>query len=97
MTRSDYHLVMKSQVQISQLKAKLSAYLHTVRKGGELIVMDRNTPVARIVPIDESAPTLTVRMPKPGTPALSEIPLPPPIPGLPDIVEFLIEERNAEG
>jgi antitoxin (DNA-binding transcriptional repressor) of toxin-antitoxin stability system len=59
--------------------------------------MDRNTPVARIVPIDESAPTLTIRMPRPGAPRPCDVPLPPPIPGLPDIVEFLREERDAEG
>ena len=88
---------MKSQVQISELKAKLSAYLHTVRRGGELIVMDRRTPVARIVPIDESPPTLTVRMPRPGAPRPCDVPLPPPQPGLPDIVEFLRAERDAEG
>ncbi len=88
---------MTSQVSISRLKAELSAYLHQVRKGGEIIVMDRQTPVARIVPFDESArPTLTIRLPKPGTPRPCDVPLPPPIPGLPDIVEFLIEEREAD-
>ena len=96
MTRSDYHLVMKSQVQISELKAKLSAYLHTVRRGGELIVMDRRTPVARIVPIDESPPTLTVRMPRPGAPRPCDVPLPPPLPVIPDLEALLREERTPE-
>ncbi len=40
-------------VNIGELKAKLSAHLKTVREGEELLVLDRNTPVARIVPYRE--------------------------------------------
>jgi prevent-host-death family protein len=41
---------MKS-VNIAELKNRLSQYLNEVKAGHELIVRDRNTPVARIVPI----------------------------------------------
>ena len=37
-------------VKIGQLKAQLSAHLQLVRKGEELLVCDREQPVARIVP-----------------------------------------------
>ena len=37
-------------VSISDLKAKLSRYLREVRRGGEVQVLDRGTPVARLVP-----------------------------------------------
>jgi prevent-host-death family protein len=37
-------------VKISDLKARLSAHLQYVRDGEELLVCDRNTPVARIIP-----------------------------------------------
>jgi len=37
-------------VNISVLKAKLSAHLDMVKKGEEVLVCDRNKPVARIVP-----------------------------------------------
>ncbi|HZD47865.1 MAG TPA: type II toxin-antitoxin system prevent-host-death family antitoxin [Silvibacterium sp.] len=40
---------MKS-VQIGDLKNHLSAHLRDVRKGEEIIVRDRNLPVARIIP-----------------------------------------------
>jgi prevent-host-death family protein len=40
---------MKS-VQISDLKNKFSGYLREVRKGEEIIVRDRNLPVAKIIP-----------------------------------------------
>ncbi|MFZ0307207.1 MAG: type II toxin-antitoxin system prevent-host-death family antitoxin [Candidatus Sulfotelmatobacter sp.] len=37
-------------VNISNLKARLSAHIQHVRDGEELLVCDRNKPVARIVP-----------------------------------------------
>jgi prevent-host-death family protein len=37
-------------VNISELKARLSAHIQLVRDGEELLVCDRNKPVARIVP-----------------------------------------------
>jgi prevent-host-death family protein len=38
-------------VRIGNLKAHLSAHIRRVRKGEEVLVCDRNQPVARIVPI----------------------------------------------
>lgn len=96
MTRDDYHLVMKQSVQVSQLKARLSEYLRSVRRGGEVIVMDRKTPVARIVAIEEPAPhVLTVRLPLADSPPPGEVPLPPPLPELPDVVAFLMMDRES--
>jgi prevent-host-death family protein len=42
---------------ISELKARLSAYLDAVRDGDEVLVTDRGRPVARLVPVkgDEEA------------------------------------------
>jgi prevent-host-death family protein len=37
-------------VNISDLKARLSAHIQLVRDGEEVLVCDRNKPVARIVP-----------------------------------------------
>jgi prevent-host-death family protein len=37
-------------VNISDLKARLSAHIKMVRNGEEVLVCDRNKPVARIVP-----------------------------------------------
>lgn len=41
---------MVSTVSISELKANLSRYLREVRRGGEVQVLDRGAPVARLVP-----------------------------------------------
>jgi prevent-host-death family protein len=48
-TTSGHNIVM-SVVKVSELKAKLSAYLSEVRGGGTVVVYDRNTPIARLVP-----------------------------------------------
>ena len=38
-------------VSISELKANLSRYVREVRRGGEVQVLDRGAPVARLVPV----------------------------------------------
>ena len=43
-------MVIMTTVSISALKANLSRYLREVRRGGEVQVLDRGTPVARLVP-----------------------------------------------
>ena len=40
------------KTNIANLKNKLSYYLEKVKKGESIIVLDRTTPVARIVPIE---------------------------------------------
>jgi antitoxin (DNA-binding transcriptional repressor) of toxin-antitoxin stability system len=42
--------VMRS-VNIGELKAHLSAHIQLVRGGEEVLILDRNKPVARLVPI----------------------------------------------
>jgi|SRR5277367_1460439 len=45
-------------VNIGTLKNQLSAYLRYVKNGEEVVVRDRNVPVARIVPILPPDPSL---------------------------------------
>lgn len=45
----DYNCDMRT-VNIGDLKARLSAHIQLVRDGEEVLVCDRNRPVARIVP-----------------------------------------------
>ena len=40
---------------ISEVKNSLSAYLRRVKSGESVLVMDRRTPVARIVPVGHEA------------------------------------------
>lgn len=45
-------MTMKT-TSVAELKRRLSAYLRAVRSGEEIVVTDRGTPVARLVPMDE--------------------------------------------
>ena len=80
-------------VRIAELKARLSEYLRAVRGGETIAVLDRETPVARIVPVPSGA-TLIVRKPAPGAPPLHRVRLPKPIPVDLDVVQTLLEERQ---
>jgi prevent-host-death family protein len=43
---------MKAEIGIAELKGKLSEYLRAVRQGGEVVIKDRETPIARLVPYE---------------------------------------------
>ena len=81
------------QVRIAELKARLSEYLRAVRRGETIAVLDRDTPVAQIVPVrDRSA--LRIRKPAPGTPPPNRVPLPKPAKLNVDVVQLLLQERQ---
>jgi antitoxin (DNA-binding transcriptional repressor) of toxin-antitoxin stability system len=44
------------QVKIADLKNNLSRHLAHVRAGGDLIVLDREMPIARVVPFSVATP-----------------------------------------
>ena len=81
------------QVRIAELKAKLSEYLRAVRRGETITVLDRDTPVAQIVPV-RTPSALRVRKPAPGSPPPNRIPLPKPTKLPIDVVQLLLEERQ---
>jgi prevent-host-death family protein len=81
------------QVRIADLKARLSEYLRAVRRGETIAVLDRDTPVAQIVPIRDR-PALRIRKPPPGAPAPGRVRLPKPAKLTIDIVDLLLEERQ---
>lgn len=84
---------MKKHVQIADLKSHLSEYLRSVRGGQPLIVMDRKTPIARIVPYEQGPATLVIRKRKEGAPKFQDIPLPPPLDPPIDIQKYLDDVR----
>ena len=81
-------------VRIADLKARLSEHLRDVRRGRTLTVLDRDRPIARLVPCDAARTALTVRAPRPGAPPLAKVRLPPPLRLKIDIVDLLAEERQ---
>ena len=50
---------MKS-AKVSELKAKLSAYLADVRRGDSVVVYDRHTPIAHLIPIPDESDDLVI-------------------------------------
>jgi prevent-host-death family protein len=78
-----------SDVRIADLKARLSEHLRSVRNGGELTVLDRDTPVARIIPF--AAPPLEIRKAKRR---LRDLKLPPRPAKRTDSVALLVEDRR---
>lgn len=49
-SRSKRAVSVDGDVTIGQLRDHLSAYLRQVRRGQEIVILDRDTPIARIVP-----------------------------------------------
>lgn len=88
MTIHDHNQVM-SRVGIADLKAHLSQHLRKVRRGRTITVLDRDTPVAQIVPYDAETP-LEVRraMRKP-----SDLRLPPPPSSPTNSLSVLLRDR----
>jgi antitoxin (DNA-binding transcriptional repressor) of toxin-antitoxin stability system len=77
-----------SRVRIAELKARLRAHLRSVRGGRTLSVIDRDTPIARIVPYEAAAP-LEVRR---ATRRARDLSLPPPPAGATDCVAVLLRD-----
>lgn len=61
------------RAQIADLKAHLSQYLAQVRRGDTVVVCDRHTPIARLVPYTEAEDALVVREPTVSTADLKSV------------------------
>jgi prevent-host-death family protein len=95
MTTYDYLLVMSKRsdpsVKVAELKARQSAYLKHVRRGKSVVVCDRDTPIARLVPYDPTPVPLAVR---PAVRSLRDVVLPPPLNRDMGSQDALTEERQ---
>ena len=78
-----------TDVRIADLKARLSEHLRSVRNGGTLTVLDRDTPIARIIPF--AAQPLEIRRPKRR---LRDLKLPPKPAKRTDSLAVLVEDRR---
>jgi antitoxin (DNA-binding transcriptional repressor) of toxin-antitoxin stability system len=58
----------------SEFKARLAHYLGLARNGREVVVKDRDTPVARLVPYKDTIPNPLVITPRdPAAPPLGKV------------------------
>lgn len=94
MTISSHNVAM-TQVRIAELKARLSEYLRAVRRGETIAVMDRETPVAQIIPVRERS-ALRIRKPPAGSRPPNRVALPRRARLELDIVSLLLEERQGQ-
>ena len=78
-----------SKVRIADLKARLSEHLRSVRNGGTVTVLDRDTPVARIIPY--STQSLEIRR---ATRRLRDVKVPPKPAKRTDSLAVLTEDRR---
>lgn len=78
-------------LRVAELKARLSHYLRAVRSGRSLTVYDRDTPVARLVPVEPGPGDLPSRKP---SRRLRDVTLPRPLHPAPQSLDTLLEERR---
>jgi len=81
--------MVMTTVRIAELKSRLSAHLRSVRAGRTLTVLDRDTPIAQIVPF--AAEPLDVRR---ATRRLRDLKLPRRPSSATDSVSILLEDRR---
>lgn len=81
-------------VGIAKFKAHMGRYLREVRKGYSITILDRDHPIATVLPCAAEKPRLNVR---PARRKWGSIVLPPPLPpGSPDSLTILLEDRNRD-
>jgi antitoxin (DNA-binding transcriptional repressor) of toxin-antitoxin stability system len=77
------------RVGIADLKARLSQHLKWVKRGRSLTVLERDTPIARIVPY--AVEPVEIRR---AIRRVSELRLPPPLPTSTNSLAVLLEDRR---
>ncbi len=82
----------RKEVGVAELKSHLSEYLRQVRSGESIVILDRDRPIARLVPYEDEHIPLIIRK---ATGDHREWVAPPPqdLGGL-DAVEILLELRG---
>jgi antitoxin (DNA-binding transcriptional repressor) of toxin-antitoxin stability system len=81
--------MVMATVRIAELKSRLSEHLRSVRKGRTLTVLDRDTPVARIIPY--AAEPIEVRR---ATRRPRDLKLPPSPTSPTDSLAVLLDDRR---
>lgn len=96
MTICGYHKVMINrrdnlEVRIAEFKARMSEYLRGVRQGQSLVILDRRTPIAQILPYAGASAHIASRKPVRSP---KDVRLPAPLRQRTDSLHALLEERG---
>ncbi len=81
----------KTSVRMADFKAHLSRYIRDVRQGRPLTLMDRETPVAQVIPYPGKPGNLAVR---PAVRRPGQVRFPAPHKKKLDVVQYAAEERE---
>jgi antitoxin (DNA-binding transcriptional repressor) of toxin-antitoxin stability system len=87
---------VRHRLESVDARCTASEHLRKVRAGGSLTILDRDTPIARIVPWKAGDGPLKLRAPLPDAPKIQRVPLPPPLRLRGDIVKLLMGERQGD-
>lgn len=88
---------MTKEVRVAEFKSRLSEHLRMVRRGHEIIVKDRDTPIARVIRYEQEKPFITIKPTKSWKEVAKLLAKLKPIPGLkPSDVEQAIRETKAD-
>lgn len=82
-----------THVKIAEFKSQLSRYLERVRHGDELVVTDRKTPIARVVPYRAMPEALSIVPARSPLRDLRKLRIPAALPGT-DSLKALREDRE---
>ncbi|MCX7117341.1 MAG: hypothetical protein NTW94_05465 [Legionellales bacterium] len=85
---------MKS-VNIATFKAEMGKYLGYIRQGEEVIVLDRNHPLARVLPFKHAGQKIEIEAPLEHSKNLVEFHFDPIQTVNTDSLAFLLEERGS--
>ena len=90
------------EVGVRDLKNGLSRYLTSVKQGEDVVITERGRPVAKLVKMPESGPSIKERLAQlaaegfltlPEKPLRSRVPQPLKVPGKP-LSQIVIEDRR---
>ncbi len=82
-------------VNIAEFKAKMGRYLRLVRAGAEIILMDRNHPVAKISPLPKGSGKISVRAPSENPKEIASLSFAPVRGRRTNSLSFLLEDRRS--
>lgn len=83
---------------VSKLKLHLGKYLKMVRRGRDVIVLDRSTPVAKLVPYtDDAADVISISPPSEDPAELAGLCFDPIESAAASSLDFLLAERRERG
>lgn len=83
-----------THVKIAEFKGRLSHYLNRIRNGDELVVTDRRTPIARVIPYRERQARLAIAPAKASPKGLKKLNIPRARRGTDSLEALALDRRD---